>query len=137
MDLEHVALVLFPVIELNLRAQLALVAAAMIAFSILAIEVPFLHEPFSLGVLVLLFFTLMLRDGLLVLLDDLVEEGVFFSRGLLFLLFVSLLLGLGLGCDEGLLALFRLPLLKTRNYLLLGLLRILLLFLRILFLADH
>ena len=106
MNLKHVALVLFTAVEDNMWTKLALVATTGLPFSIQAVEVPVLHEPFFVLLFALLDLSLMLADGLLVLLNDLVKEGVCFSCGLFLLLFVSLLLGLRL--SWGLLSLFRL-----------------------------
>ena len=74
MDLKHVPSVLFTIIEVDFGAKLALVATAGLPVSVQSLEIPVLHPPFSGGVFVLLLITLMLVDGLLVLLDDLIEE---------------------------------------------------------------
>ena len=71
MDLKHVPSVLITIIEVNVWAKLALVAAALIAFSVKSVEIPVLEVPFSLFRLRLLGVLLL---KLLVLLDDLVEE---------------------------------------------------------------
>ena len=71
MDLKHVPSVLFTIVEVDFRAELALVATALIAFSVESVEIPVLEVPFSLFRLRVLRVLLL---KLLVLLDDLVEE---------------------------------------------------------------